>query len=100
MRGSAASSGSTTPRAKCRSTTDRKPFPEPERDSISPTHARRLDRQPRRAPCEVELEIGQLGCARTRHLRANPIEARADAPLERAEALPFEPISGKRGAVS
>src|SRR6266850_5404515 len=60
---------------------------------------RRLHRHPARAPHQVELEIDQLGRAVVIRLRADADETVAQAPLERAEALPFQPIERVPGRV-
>src|SRR4051794_6168533 len=69
------------------------------RRATSSPHAGRFQRQALRAPREVELDVGQLGRARRWHLRAHAEQARAYASLQRAQVLPLEAISGKRGGL-
>src|SRR4051812_184953 len=56
------------------------------------SHRRRLDRQAAAAPGEIGLEVEQHLRAVLRHLRMHAVHARAQAPLQRAELLPFEAI--------
>ena len=71
-----------------------KPVPLSTSESSS-AHARRLERNALRAPREIQLDVGELACARRRHLRADAEQARANAPLQRTDSLPFEPIRRK-----
>src|SRR5260221_10889419 len=61
-------------------------------NSSSAPHARRLDRQTLRAPCEIQLEVEIFLRAVRQHLGANPREAGAQAALERAHGLPLHAI--------
>ena len=56
------------------------------------TDGRRLDRKPRRAPLQVQLELGPLGCVRGPGLGAHADQTAAQPPLQRAEGLPFQAI--------
>jgi len=60
---------------------------------------RSVHRHPARAPHQVELEIDHLGRAVIIRLGADADETVAQAPLERAEALPFQPIERVPGRV-
>ena len=55
-------------------------------------HRRRLDRQAARAPHQEQLEVDEFGRAVGIGLGAHADQAIAQPPLQRAEALPFEPI--------
>src|SRR5207247_7185639 len=66
---------------------------------LSP-HSRSFERQALCPPCEIKLHIGQLGGAGTRHFGTDAEQAGANAPLQRTQCLPLEPIGGKRVAVA
>ena len=57
-------------------------------------HRRRLDREPRRALLEVELQLDIFLRAVRVRLRPNADHAAAEPALERADGLPFEPVDG------
>src|SRR5712692_8278035 len=52
----------------------------------------RLERHPRRAPHQVELEIDELGRAVFIRFRADSDQTVAQPSLERAESLPLQPV--------
>src|SRR5581483_1907714 len=78
---------------------DRVGGPNVQRRALAP-HPRRLDLQPLGPPREEELEVEVLGRAVGQHLRAHAREAGAQAPLLRAERLPFHAVRRVRGRVA
>src|SRR6185312_10663553 len=65
----------------------------------SAADARGFERQALAAPGEVELERHEVGRIVGRHLGAHAVEARAEAPLQRAGALPLEAVRGPAGGM-
>src|SRR3954452_1493775 len=63
-------------------------------------HTGGLDGQTLRAPSEIKLEIDEVLGTGFGRLGANPEEARADSPLQRAQLLPLQAVRGKSRAMA